>query len=98
VKASTGILGFFTPFFPLGVEKHNSPFSRDSLPSLSIVLTNLFETLVASLVTAAILMFHFCSSFCFLKNCATLHIISLAMALMGLPETLCDDEVMTHLL
>ena len=50
MKASTGILGFFTPFFPLG-----SPFSRDSLPSLSIVLTNLFETLVASHVTAVIL-------------------------------------------
>ena len=60
---------FFAYFFPLCVEKQNSPFSRDSLLFLGMLLMNLSEIPVTSLANAIILMFNL-SSF-FLKNCTT---------------------------
>ena len=60
----------FACFFPLCVEKHNSSLPRNSLSSLSIVLINLSEMPVSSLVTAAILMSNLCSFSC-LENSNT---------------------------
>ena len=47
---------FFAYFFSLCVKKHNFPFPREFLPSLSIVFINLSDIPVASLVTVVILI------------------------------------------